>query len=179
MFRRVLALSIVVLVIAACSSSPAASGPDGGGGGSSGGPEPSAAASTGGGGGGGGGAAAACDLITADEASSVMGVGNLTAESTPGDTSYCIYSGADSAAVVATSYNASNANDIMGAFGGQAGVTEVSGIGDRALWDSNSATLFVAKGDAVIGITAGDGSMDIAQRQDFSEQLGAIAAGRM
>jgi hypothetical protein len=67
----------------------------------------------------------------------------------------------------------------MAAFGGQAGVTEVSGIGDQALWDSNSATLFVAKGDAIIGITVGDGSMDLAQRQDLSEQLGAIAAGRM
>jgi hypothetical protein len=177
MTRRLLAIAAMTLVIAACSGSPDASGPDDGGAGSSSGAEPSAAASTGGGGGG-GGAADACELITADEAASVMGM-DLESEPTPGDTSYCIYSGADSTAVVATSFNATNANDIMAAFGGQAGVTEVSGIGDRALWDSNSATLFVAKGDAVVGITAGDGSMDPAQRQDYSEQLGAIAAGRM
>jgi hypothetical protein len=108
-----------------------------------------------------------------------MGMDGLTAESTAGITSYCVYSGADESAVVATSFNASNGGDIMAAYGGQAGVTEITGIGDRALWDSNSATLFVAKGDAVVGITAGDGSMDPADRQDYSEQLGTIAAGRM
>jgi hypothetical protein len=178
MTRRLLAIAAMTLVIAACSGSPDASSPDDGGAGSSSGAEPSAAASSGGGGGG-GGAAAACDLITADEAASVMGVDSLESQPTPGDTSYCTYSGADATTLVATSFNASNASDIMAAFGGQAGVTEVSGIGDQALWDSNSATLFVAKGDAIIGITVGDGSMDLAQRQDLSEQLGAIAAGRM
>lgn len=177
MTRRLLAIAAMILVIAACSGSPDASSPDDGGAGSSSGAEPSAAASTGGGGG--GGAAEACELITADEAASVMGVDSLTSESTPGDTSYCTYSGADATTLVATSFNASNASDIIAAYGGQAGVTEVSGIGDQALWDSNSATLFVAKGDAIIGITVGDGSMDLAQRQDYSEQLGAIAAGRM
>jgi hypothetical protein len=113
MVRRFLALSTVILIIAACSSSPTASSP-GGDGGASAGAEPSVAATAAGGGGGGGGAAEACDLITADEASSVMGM-DLTSESTAGTTSYCIYSGADASAVVATTFNASNANDILGA----------------------------------------------------------------
>ena len=107
-----------------------------------------------------------------------MGVDGLTSESTAGETSYCIYSGADPLRCVATSFNASNANDIMAAFGGQDGVTEVSGIGDRALWDSNSATRSVARRAMPSSASRPARIMDVARARTL-RAVGAIAAERM
>jgi hypothetical protein len=174
MLRRLLTPVIVLAVIAACSSSPAASSPNDGGGG--GGSEPSAAASTGGGGG--GGASDACGLITADEVATIMGVASATAEATAGDPSYCNYR-SDDAFLVATSFGTQNAELVYGAYEGEEGAAAVSGIGDKAVFSPSLATLFFVKGENIVGITAGDGSMGIGDRQDLAEQLGAIAAGRL
>ena len=47
------------------------------------------------------------------------------------------------------------------------------------MFSESTGTLFVVKGDSYMGITAGTGDMDPADRQALEEQLGTIAAGRL
>lgn len=105
-----------------------------------------------------------------------MSVDSVEAESAPGTTSYCSYT-SNGETVVATSFSASDGEMVWAAY--QNDGPSVSGIGDKAVFSESSGTLFVIKGSAVIGITAGTGEMDPADRQDLEEQLGAIAVGRL
>lgn len=127
---------------------------------------------------GGGGASDACALITAEEVASVVGVASTTTEPLAGEPSYCSYrSGTD--LVAATSYGKTNAEAVYGAFAGEAGATVVSGIGDKAVFSPSTATLFIVKGQSIVGITAGAGSTPTEQRLEWAKQLGAIAADRL
>lgn len=127
---------------------------------------------------GGGGASDACGLITAEELASVMSATNVTTEPIAGETSYCTYRAAG-ALVAATSYSKSSADLVYPSFAAEAGATLVSGIGDKAVFSPSTATLFIVKGQQIVGITAGAGTMPIEQRLELSKQLGAIAAGRL
>ena len=178
MVRRLLVPAVFLLLIAACS--PEGSPDGGGGGGASPGSEPSSATSTDSGSGGdgssGGGAATACDLITADEVATVMSVDSVEVESVEGIVSYCSYT-SGGASVVATSYSAQDAEMVWASY--QNDGPSVSGLGDKAVFSESSGTLFIVKGDSYVGITAGTGDMDPADRQALEEQLGAIAVGRL
>ncbi len=177
MIRRILAVLVPVALLVACA--PAGSGNEspGGGGNESTGPgasqaAASAAASTGGG----GGAAIACDLITTGEVATVMGVASTEAESVPGEPSYCSYR-SDGQLVAATSFSTETAETVWAAYGNDG--PAVSGLGDKAVFSNSTGTLFFVKGDAIMGITAGPGSMAADERQALAEQLGAFAAGRL
>lgn len=176
MYRRLLVPAVFFLLIAACSPDGAPSD----GGGASAGSEPSVAASVDGGSGGdggdGGGAATACDLITTDEVANIMSVDSVEAESVTGTTSYCSYT-SGGALVVATSLGLQDAEAVYGAY--QNDGPSVSGIGDKAVFSNSTGTLFFVKGTNIVGITAGSGEMDPADRQALEEQLGLIAAGRL
>jgi hypothetical protein len=129
--------------------------------------------------GGGGGAADACALVTADEAGTILGLSGVTTELTPGDFSYCFYRDSTGGAVGATSYTAHGGASTFAAWQGGSGAQAVDGIGDDAVFDPSSATLFVLKGDAIMGITAGISSDSEADRLEWAKAFGQIAADRM
>ena len=125
----------------------------------------------------GGAAADACALMTVEEVARVMGTSNVRAEGQPevGGTSYCTYRDASGNPLVATSYLRSGAavfNAVAGSMQPQ------PGLGDKAQWDANSATLQILKGSTVLAITAGDGTVAIDRRLDLAKQLGAIGVER-
>lgn len=133
-----------------------------------------------GGGGGGGTAVDACGLVTTDEIGGVVGESGMTiGMNTPGDVSYCIYSKADGSAYVASSWMKQGGGGSFAIWKSGAGVQDVDGIGDDAVWDPSSATLVVLKGDAIVSITAGDSTIDEAERLDWSKAIAEFAIGRM
>ncbi|MFN8638779.1 MAG: hypothetical protein U0360_04820 [Dehalococcoidia bacterium] len=119
----------------------------------------------------------ACGLITADEVGRVMGATGVKAESQPelAGATYCIYHSADGNSVAATSYLKAGAT-AYSAF--SASSTPQAGVGDRAQWDPSSESLMVLKGQGVMVITAGDGSMPTARRIELAKQLAAIGVTR-
>jgi hypothetical protein len=135
------------------------------------------APSTAAGGGGGSAAGLACDLLTVDEAGTVVG-GPLASKSTPGDPSYCSYE-AISGVKVLTSYAQKDAKVGYDTWASASDSVKIDGIGDGAIWVPSLATLLVLKGDRVLGITAGTGSDDETKRIDWSKALAAIAAAKM
>ncbi|HEX4897040.1 MAG TPA: hypothetical protein VFV53_01625 [Candidatus Limnocylindrales bacterium] len=137
------------------------------------------AASVAGGGGGGGGAGDACALVTADEAGGVLGISGVTTELTPGDFSYCFYRDSAGDAVIASTYMGRGGAGTFAVWKAGAGVQQVDAIGDEAIFDPSTATLFVLKGDAILGIAAGISSDSEAQRLDWAKALAEIATGRM
>ncbi len=127
---------------------------------------------------GGGGATGPCDLLTTDEVGSALGVSGVTSTPTDGVVAYCMYNaGSDIAA--ATSWTKSGGSVAFGVFAQEEGAVQVPGIGDQAVFSPSTETLFILKGDAVFGITAGQGDAGPAQRQEWATALGKIAAGRM
>ncbi|MCC6236806.1 MAG: hypothetical protein IT299_04440 [Dehalococcoidia bacterium] len=122
-------------------------------------------------------AADACALLTVEEVGRVMGATGVKAEGQPelAGATYCTYRDASGNPIVATSYLKAGAAAFNAV---SSGMQAQSGIGDRAQWDDNSATLQVLKGQTVHAITAGDGRMANPQRLDLAKQLGQIAAAR-
>lgn len=129
--------------------------------------------------GGGGGGGDACTLVTADEAGGILGVSGVTVDLTPGDFSYCFYRESSGDAVAATAYTKRGGSSSFAIWKAGAGVQQIDGIGDDAVFDPASATLFVLKGDAIYSITAGISSDSEADRLGWAKQFGQTAAGRM
>ena len=125
----------------------------------------------------GGGPVGVCDLVTTAEVAQVLGATDVVAEPLEGgETAYCTYRvGAD--AVLATSYSRSNVDLVFDAYAPSG--TAIAGLGDGAVWSSSNATLFVKSHGALMGITAGDSSMDDATRMELSKQVAQFAVGRM
>lgn len=121
----------------------------------------------------------ACALVSADEAGGILGATGATAELTPGDFSYCMYRTATGDIIAATSFTARGGRDVFKAWDSGSGVQPVDGIGDDAVFDPSSATLFVIKGEAIYGVTAGIGSDPEAQRLEWAKAFAALAAGRI
>jgi hypothetical protein len=137
--------------------------------------EESPAASTGGG----GGAENAFAIITAEEFGGVLDADDVTTQLFDGPVSSCIYSDGNSDAIGATSLTKEGAAGVFQAWASGSGVVPVDGVGDDAVWDPSTATLFVLKGSNLAGIAAGTGADDEADRKAWAIELGGIAAGRM
>lgn len=131
------------------------------------------------GGGGGGTAGSACELATADEIGAVIGETVSVSMDSPGDPSYCIYGDSAGSGIVATSLMARGGGAAFGIWKTGAGVQQVDGLGDDAVFDPSTATLLVLKGDAVFSVTAGEGTDAEAQRLEWSKDIAEIAIGRM
>lgn len=130
--------------------------------------------------GGGGDAGEACDLASPDEVGGVVGESGMTiGMNTPGDVSYCIYQTAAGDAFVATSWMKRGGGGSFSIWKSGAGVEDVDGLGDDAVFDPSSATLLVLQGDAIVSITAGDGTVAEDQRLDWSKAIAEIALGRL
>lgn len=140
-------------------------------------PDDTAAPTTGGGG---GTTSTACQLVTAEEAGGVLGQTGLTISmDSPGEVSYCIYSDSAGAAVIASSLMSRGGSATFSIWKAGAGVQEVDGLGDDAVFDPSSATLLVLKGEAIFSVTAGDGTQAEAQRIEWAKALAEIAIGRL
>jgi len=144
---------------------------------------PAATEATAGGGASSGGAASgagACGLITAAEASEVLGrTVSITMDASDQPVAFCIYSDDTGNAVLATSLMARGGAASFSVALSGSGIEKVDGLGDDAAFDPSSASLFVLAGDAVLSVVAGDGREPEAQRRDWAQALARIAVGRM
>ena len=190
--ERRAALAAIVLLVAACgggaTTSPVPTGGNSQGAGSSQGaasdppataaPPSQDASASNGGGGGGGGAADACALLTPEEVGGVLDASGVTAQGTPGEVSYCMFSSADGDLLAATSYVKQGGRQVFDAWSGASDTIPVDGVGDDATFDPNSATLFMVVGERLVGITAGDGSASQDDRLAWATELGVLVSGR-
>jgi len=139
-------------------------------------PEPAASEPVAGGGGGGGGDV--CGLVTIAEVEGIFAVSGVTQGFFPGPPDTCDYQldGAPFAAVVLTT---TGATSIFDAFAGDAATESVSGIGDRALYNSQTLNFLVQKGDKLLSISTFDPSKTDAERFELMKEMGGIADDRM
>ncbi len=130
-------------------------------------------------GGGGVGDADACSLLTATEAGSTLGKTGVTTDLTPGAFSYCMYRDPSGDILAASAYTARGGRASFDIWKASSGVQAVSGVGDEAVFDPSTATVFVIKGDALYSVTAGIGSDVEADRRAWGTALAKIAVGRI
>jgi hypothetical protein len=122
---------------------------------------------------------AACGLITTDEAGryGIMGHGSTAAGSATGSESSCIYTSGDIAVTVTLIKPGGKAAfDLVKA---GKGIQVITGVGTNAVFDPASATMYVAKGDAMAAIVQGARSQPIASRLQAETELAKLAAGRL
>jgi hypothetical protein len=135
--------------------------------------QPSAAASTGG-----GTAGTVCDLVTSDELAGILGVPVTTrVVAGPPDTCDIQANDAPVAAIVWTPQGGGFAFD---AYASGGGVTDIPGIGDRAIYEPTSQLVLVKKGDQSVSVAIfDDGSRSEDERIELQKQIALIAAGRI
>jgi len=178
--------AILAIVVGACGGSSAPAAP-----GASTAPEapatseatPTQAAAPAPAAGGGGSSEGVCGLATSDELSGILGASVTTMLlQGPPDTCDIQSDGAPIASMTLTLPNEQLGLDpafVFQAMTAAPGLTEVPGIGDKAVFDEPGETLIILKGSSllVVAVYAGLGSLE--QRQDMMKQIGTIAAGRM
>ena len=176
MTRRSITLAILMVVLAACGGGtgptqvPGATAAGGGGT-----PTGAPVATTPGGGESG---TDVCALLTVDEAAGAMGTGPLTAAARTLDARYdvvsCAYTLADAEEALRVDYQGKEA-----VFNTEVGNgDEVSGVGDRAIFDRGSRILRILVGSAVVGVFPRYvGGADAAQAA--ATTIGKIIAARL
>ncbi len=105
----------------------------------------------------GGGGSDVCGLVTIAEVEGMFAVSGVTQGFFPGPPDTCDYQldGAPFAAVVLTNVGATSIFDAMA---GDAASESVSGLGDRALYNSQTLNFLVQKGDRLLSISTFDPS---------------------
>jgi hypothetical protein len=147
--RLAILVAVIALSLVACSGNSAvgqtnAPGPTSGtGGGPTGGPNATP-------GGAGGGVFDPCAQLTVDEAAGAMGTDPLSAEPTTGDPATCRYKlgGGEEALVV--DYLANGASAQFQAYIDNGSAEPVSGVGDRALYESGTRRLVFMAGEQFV-----------------------------
>jgi hypothetical protein len=142
-------------------------------------PSASAAASPAASQGGGTSVGDACELVTAAEAAQIMGLASTTTMATPGDVSYCLYGDPSGGAAAATSFMSRGGSGAFTVWKTSAGVQQIDGLGDDAVFDPSSATLLMLKGDAIFSVSAGTGADDESQRLDWEKAFAEKALSRL
>ena len=187
---RISALAITMLV-AACGSSTPPAATQGGGGATTvpatqagGGATQPPAATQAGGNGGGEFTGGPCSLLSTDEVAGVLGGSGWTAQETPmaGGSGGCIFESGDSLNIAAISVTSGVNTPTLWAVYSNLPATEiqqVSGIGDSAVWVTSSDTLFVLKGQTLVGVNAGTGEAADADRLAWAKSLGGIVFGHL
>jgi hypothetical protein len=94
----------------------------------------------------------ACDLLSADEASGVMGQ-QLKSEGNPAVAQFCTYSVVSSGEVVLTTYlQRVGGSDTWPGLEGSLTTEPVSGLGEKAMFEPSTSILFVLQGDAILNV---------------------------
>ena len=123
--------------------------------------------------------ATACALVTAAEAGQILGMSGVTTVETPGEISFCIYNDSAGAGIAASSLMVRGGSAAFGIWKSGAGVRQVDGLGDDAVFDPSSATLLVLSGDAIYSVTAGLGDEPEDQRLEWERGFAMTALGRL
>ncbi|HET7728208.1 MAG TPA: hypothetical protein VFK54_12880 [Candidatus Limnocylindrales bacterium] len=133
--------------------------------------------------GGGGSAEGVCGLATADELSGILGASVTThLLQGPPDTCDIQSDGAPIASMTLTLANEQLGLDpalVFQAMTAAPGVTDVPGIGDKAVFDEPGETLIILKGSSLLVVAVYPGAASLEQRQEMMKEIGRIAAGRM
>lgn len=119
-----------------------------------------------------------CGLVTVDEMGGLFGVSGVTQGFFAGPPDTCDYQldGAPFVAMVLTPTGAGFVFDALAADG----ASELkSGIGDRALYNSQQLAFLVQKGDRLLAISTFDMTRTDEERATILEEIAKIAAGRM
>jgi hypothetical protein len=124
-----------------------------------------------------GGAAEACTLLTTDDVQAVVGTEVTGTIPTPGYPSICLYLTATNPAGAFSYWP--GGGPLWTVYESSQSLEPVSGVGDSALWEAQTASLIVLKGDSLISITAGMGSDELSTRQQWAKQLAAIVVSRL
>lgn len=133
--------------------------------------------------GGGGSTESACGLATTDELSSILGVSVTTLLlQGPPDTCDIQAGGAPIASMTLTLPNEQLGLDpalVFQAMTMAPGLTDVPGIGDKAVFDESGETLIILKGSSLLVVAVYPGAASLEDRQAMMKEIGTIAAGRM
>jgi len=93
----------------------------------------------------------ACDLLSADEAASVIGKGPMEAQGSEFSPQFCTYAVTSTGEVVVSTFL--QASGGAAAWDSYSAASEpVSGLGDRAMFEATTGILFVLKGDAMFNV---------------------------
>jgi hypothetical protein len=134
-------------------------------------PSPSASQTTG-----------ACGLITSDEAESragITGLGALPSGSGTGDETTCIYSDGGGNVVLRLTYTLAGGGSAFDAARTTPGTQIVEDLGDEAVFDPATSTLFVRKGDGLLAVFAGAFGQSPDRRQAIETAIAELAVDRM
>ena len=129
-------------------------------------------------GGGGGTAVDTCGLVTLAEMESIFGVSGATQDLLKGPPDSCDYQ-LEGAPFAATQWTTDAGAFVFDAMAGDSNSTPISGMGDRAVYNSQMRVLVVQVGDGILSIAAfAEGRTD-EELFELMKQMGTIAAGRM
>lgn len=131
-----------------------------------------------GGGGGGGGVADVCALVTPAELETIFGFSPIKTQVLAGPPDTCDVQYQD-APIAAWVYTSAQGKFAFEAIASNSEASQVSGIGDRAVYLPSSQLLIVLKGDATTSISVYDSSRPEADWEKLRESIAKIAAGRM
>ena len=98
-------------------------------------------------------AEAACDLLSAEEAASVLGTGALLAEASEFTPQFCTYALVSTGEVVISTFLQRKGGIATWTGYESSLVTDsVAGLGDKAMFESSTGILFVLKGDSILNV---------------------------
>ena len=133
--------------------------------------------------GGGGSAEGVCGLATPDELSGILGASVTThLLQGPPDTCDIQSDGAPIASMTLTLPDEQLGLDpalVFQAMTAAPGLTDVPGIGDKAVFDEPGETLIILKGNSLLVVAVYPGAASLDERQAMMKEIGTIAAGRM
>ncbi len=124
----------------------------------------------------------ACGLLTTDEVKNLggnPGLGALPTGSGSGAETTCLFSDGGGNVIVRLTYTTSGGRAAFDLAKSAAGVEVVNDVGADAVWDPDSRTLYVAKGDAMVAIVAGTSALTPVGGLHFATPYGRIVATRI
>lgn len=126
--------------------------------------------------------ATACDLLTSAEvaaSSGNSGLGAIGAPSRDGAVTTCRFANGAGDGILNLTLTTLQGRAAFVVASGASGVETIGGLGADAVFDPATATLSVAKGDAMATITWGSAGSSIASRRAAEIQLARVLAGRL
>lgn len=127
---------------------------------------------------GGGPAGGVCDLVTAGELESILGLGSVATIVLAGPPDTCDVQ-VDNAPVAAFVWTTTGGRMIYDILAAGADAEPVGGIGDGAFFSAEQRLLFVLKGDATLSVAVFADSLDEDAQFEAMKKIAAAAVSRM
>ncbi len=119
-----------------------------------------------------------CDLVTTDELSQAFGRDDITTTLSPGPPDTCGFTSTDGTGLGAIVFLTAGGSSVFDAVHQGSAITDIPGIGDKAFYSSETQTLIVLKGDAMLTVAVVNANTDDALR-DTEKVIAGAAARRM